>query len=177
MGSQQPFGASCRTGLLVLLLSSVPALPQSGICVLTQDKRNPNEKILRCGQELTITPAPGTVYRPAPVGNGALPTSVQLDSGALLIEFKPQKRREFQILTPEVIASIRGTRWAMEVKPGLTSTLVLRGTVVVARKDGTGQVAVGPGQGVDVSTAGQLQPITVKAWAPPRVKELLDRFR
>jgi hypothetical protein len=45
---------------------------------------------------------------------------------------------------------------------------------MVARKDGTGQVVVGRGQGVDVSTAG---PIEVKTWAPRRVKELLDRFR
>jgi hypothetical protein len=110
MGSRQPIGATLSTGLLVLLLSSVSALPQFGICVLTQDKRNPSEKILCCGQELTITPAAGTVYRPDPVSNGALPTSVQLDSGALLIEFKPKRRREFQILTPEVIASLRGAR-------------------------------------------------------------------
>jgi hypothetical protein len=118
MGSRQPIGATLSTGLLVLLLSSVSALPQFGICVLTQDKRNPSEMILCCGQELTITPAAGTVYRPDPVSNGALPTSVQLDSGALLIEFKPKRRREFQILTPEVIASLRGARWAMEVKLG-----------------------------------------------------------
>jgi hypothetical protein len=94
MGSRQPFGATLSTGLLVLLLSSVSALPQSRICALTQDKRNPSERILRSGQELTITPAAGTVYRPDPGSNGALPTSVQLNSGALLIEFKPNRRRE-----------------------------------------------------------------------------------
>jgi hypothetical protein len=57
MGLRQPFGATLSTGLLVLLLSSVSALPQSGICALTQDIRNPSERIPRCGQELTITPA------------------------------------------------------------------------------------------------------------------------
>jgi hypothetical protein len=156
-----------------------PALAQSGACVLSPNKRNPNEKILRCGSELTITPAPGTVYQPAPVGDDGLPKSVQLDSGALLIEFNVKRRREFQILTPEVVASVRGTKWAMEVKPGQTSTLVLRGEVAVARKDGPGEVVVGPGQGVDVSTprsTGAPEPIAVKRWAPRRVKELLDRF-
>jgi len=34
-------------------------MAQSGACVLTIDKRNPSEKILRCGSDLTITPAPG----------------------------------------------------------------------------------------------------------------------
>jgi hypothetical protein len=44
---------------------------------------------------------------------------------ALLLARGFQRRREFQILTPQAIASARGTKWAMEVKPGETSTLVL----------------------------------------------------
>ena len=63
------------------------ASAQSGACILSPDKRNPNEKILRCGSALTITPAPGTIYRPAAAADDGLPASVQLDSGALLIEF------------------------------------------------------------------------------------------
>jgi hypothetical protein len=35
-----------------------PALAQSGACVLSPAKHNPSEQILRCGFELTITPAP-----------------------------------------------------------------------------------------------------------------------
>jgi hypothetical protein len=156
---------------------------QSGACVLTTDKRNPTEKILRCGSDLTITPAPGTVYRPAAAGEDGLPASVQLDSGALLIEFHATRRREFQILTPQAIASVRGTKWAMEVKPGQTSTLVLLGQVTVTRKDVPDTVLVGPGQGVDISgnTVRSMNdpkpgPVAVKKWAPDRVKSLLARF-
>ena len=162
------------------------AWAQSGACVLTPDKRNPNEKILRCGSELTITPAPGTVYRPAAAAEDGLPASVQLDSGALLIEFHSKRRREFQILTPQAIASVRGTKWAMEVKPGQTSTLVLLGQVTVARKDAAeGEVVVGRGQEVDGSDPGntrsldrnaKLPPIAVKKSTPDRVKALLARF-
>jgi hypothetical protein len=113
---------------------------------------------------------------------------IELDSGALLIEFHFKRRREFQILTPQAIASVRGTKWAMEVKPGQTSTLVLRGQVTVARKDAAEEVVVGPGQGVDVSNAdagktvrsmsgsAKPAPIGVKKWAPDRVKALLARF-
>jgi ferric-dicitrate binding protein FerR (iron transport regulator) len=159
------------------------AMAQSGACVLSPDKRNPTDLILRCGSELTITPAPGTVYRPAPAGEDGLPASVQLDSGALLIEFHSTRRREFQILTPQAIASVRGTKWAMEVKPGQTSTLVLLGQVTVTRKDVADTVLVGPGQGVDISGStirsmsdAKPAPVAVKKWAPDRVKALLARF-
>ena len=80
--------------------AAAPAVAQSGACVLSPDRRNPNQRILRCGSELTITPAPGTVYRPAAAGDDGLPASVQLDSGALLIEFNSKRRHELQILTP-----------------------------------------------------------------------------
>jgi hypothetical protein len=180
----------CGAGVLLALWTCTfgSALAQSGACVLSPDRRNPNDQILRCGSELTITPAPGTVYRPAAAGEDGLPASVQLDSGALLIEFHSKQRREFQILTPQAIASVRGTKWAMEVKPGQTSTLVLLGQVTVARKDAAEEVVVGPGQGVDVSNgdAGKTvrsmngsakpAPIGVKKWAPDRVKALLARF-
>jgi hypothetical protein len=165
------------------------ASAQSGTCVLSPDKRNPADKILRCGTELTITPAPGTVYYPAPPGADGLPASVQLDSGALLIEFNSKRRHEFQILTPQAIASVRGTKWAMEVKPGQTSALVLLGEVTVARKDAAETVVVGPGQGVDLpgtegggtttrslNTGVKPPPIGVQRWTPERVKSLLARF-
>jgi hypothetical protein len=180
----------CGAGVLLALWTCTfgSALAQSGACVLSPDRRNPNDQVLRCGSELTITPAPGTIYRPAAAGEDGLPASVQLDSGALLIEFHSKRRREFQILTPQAIASVRGTKWAMEVKPGQTSTLVLLGQVTVARKDAAEEVVVGPGQGVDVSNgdAGKTvrsmngsakpAPIGVKKWAPDRVKALLARF-
>jgi ferric-dicitrate binding protein FerR (iron transport regulator) len=181
----RPAAYVCGAGVLLSLWAwaAAPALAQSGACVLSPDRRNPNQRILRCGSELTITAAPGTVYRPAAAGDDGLPASVQLDSGALLIEFNSKKRHELQILTPQAVASVRGTKWAMEVKPGQTSTLVLAGEVTVARKNDPEKVVVGPGQGVDISGLGrprsmygQPEPIAVRQWAPGRVKELLARF-
>jgi hypothetical protein len=175
----------CGVGILFSLAwVAAPVLAQSGACVVSPDKRNPTDKILRCGTELTITPAPGTVYRPAAAGDDGLPSSVQLDSGALLIEFRSKRRHEFQILTPQAIASVRGTKWAIEVKPGQTSTLVLTGEVTVARKTDPKTIVVAAGQGVDVTGLGlprsmsdaKPEPIVVKQWAPGRIKELLGRF-
>jgi FecR protein len=187
MASLQARSAAYVCGAVVLFSqwasAAVTAEAQSGACVLSRNPRNPNERILRCGSELTITPAPGTVYRPAAAGDDGLPASVQLDSGALLIEFNFKRRQEFQILTPQVVASVRGTKWAMEVKPGETTTLVLAGEVTVARKNDPEKVVVGPGEGVDVSSlgaprsvGGQQERMAVKQWEPARVNELLGRF-
>jgi hypothetical protein len=86
----RPAAYVCGAGVLVSLWAwaAAPAVAQSGACVFRADRRDPNQKILRCGSELTITPAPGTAYQPAAAGDDGLPASVQLDNGALLIEFK-----------------------------------------------------------------------------------------
>ena len=163
----------------VLFLSTClpipPALAQADLCVLIPDKHSPNDRILHCGTAVTVRPAPGTSYHPLDAGSDRPTSAVQLDSGALLIEFHPtQKRRNFQILTPQAIAAVRGTRWAMEVKPGQSSTLVLKGAVQVARANGAAAVVLRRGQGVDVTDAAG--PLQVKRWAPQRVKALLARF-
>jgi FecR protein len=195
---------ACRTAARLLCCAAASlaswvgvgsAAAQSEACILSPDKNNPSEQILRCGAELTITPAPGTVYHPAATGEDGLPPSVQLDSGALLIEFHAKDtaentatpHRDFQVLTPQVVASVHGTKWMMEVKPGQTSAVVLLGQVAIARKDAADAVMVGPGRGVDVTAAdpakiskskngSQPAPIAVKRWAPARVKALLARF-
>jgi hypothetical protein len=175
---EQPVGLRSLAAAVMLLavcLSSPSALAQAGACVLSADKGSPDDRILRCGTTLTVRPAPGTAYHPVGAGPSGAPGAVQLDSGALLIEFHPAgKRPNFQILTPHAIASVRGTVWAVEVKPGQSSVLVLSGVVRVARANGAAAVALRRGQGVDVTDAGG--PLEVKTWAPERVRALLARF-
>ena len=164
---------------LLMLLAALPAaaLAQGGGCVLTSDKQHPDEKILRCGADLTVRPAAGTVYHPFHAGAAGTPPAVELDDGALLIEFHAGKRpREFQILTPEAIASGRGTRWAVEAQSGRTSVLVLEGVVEVARvgANAGNAVLLHEGEGVDVKVGAE--PLVVKRWASERVNALLGRF-
>jgi hypothetical protein len=103
------------------------------------------------------------------------PDGARLDSGALMIEFMPRARlKNFQILTPHAIAAVRGTKWAVEVVPDRTSTLVISGTVEVMRPRGTRAALLHAGEGADVSAgAGR---IVVKRWARERVDALLARF-
>ena len=148
---------------------------QGSGCALLPDDRNPTEKILRCPNGLMIRTAPGTRYQLIDQGGRRRPDAAWLTDGALLIDLDSAGgAKTFQILTPDVIASVRGTRWAMEVTPKQTSTFVIAGAVVVARPEEKSGVVLGPGQGVDAAT-GQ-GPLTVRRWSAARVKALLARF-
>jgi hypothetical protein len=164
-------------GLCLLFCPPVlAAKAQSDVCALRPVKHNPAEKILRCGTEVTVQPAAGTVYHPVDPGERRPPAAIRLDDGALLIEFHPTGRqRDFQILTPLAIAAVRGTKWVVEATPGRTSSLVLTGAVSVSRTDGAATpVVLRRGQGVDVTPGGGL--LQVKSWGRERVRALLARF-
>ena len=101
--------------------------------------------------------------------------SVDLQAGALLVDAPRQRgKSRFEVTTPQAIAAVRGTKWAVDTKETRTSVLVLRGLVAVRRSAGPGQVVLGPGQGVDVDPGSD--PLVVKQWPQPRVDALLARL-
>jgi hypothetical protein len=169
----------CAAASALLLLATLvagPALAQSELCVLSADRQHPNENVLRCGKSLTVRPAANTEYHLNQSSPDRMPESIQLDSGALLIEYHPGKERTgFQIQTPHAIAAVRGTKWALDVTPDETACLTLSGVVAVRGQSSTNTVTLRPGDGVDV-TPGETM-LVVKRWKPARVKALLARFR
>jgi ferric-dicitrate binding protein FerR (iron transport regulator) len=168
--------------LSLWLCMPTSVLAQSGGCALVPDSRNPSEKILRCGSNLTIRSAPNTAYRLTNPDSRRQPGGARLDSGALLIEFTPNEgQRDFRILTPQAITAVRGTRWAVEVGRSQTSTLVLSGSVEVRRSSRRGaapgareSAVLGAGEGVDVAAGAG--PLVVKRWAQTRIDALMARF-
>jgi ferric-dicitrate binding protein FerR (iron transport regulator) len=98
--------------------------------------------------------------------------SVELSSKALLLEV-PKRETEFKVITPQAIAAVRGTRWAVDALEGKTSVFVINGRVAVGRRAGRHIVTLGPGEGVDVEATG---PLTVKRWPPARVSALMARL-
>ena len=171
---QRPFWLAAMAGAL-WLGASAQGLAQPAGCTLVPDDRNPSEKILRCGESIAIRDAPNTRYRLVGQNRRQGPTGVRLDSGALLIEFTPSERQKnFQIQTPHAIAAVRGTKWAVQVERGKTSTLVLSGTVEVTSPRATRSAMLHAGEGADV-TAGTRR-IVVKRWPQKRVDALLARF-
>ena len=100
--------------------------------------------------------------------------AVELDGKALLIEVTPKSGgNKFQVITPQAIAAVRGTKWAVDVAADKTSVFVVNGRVGVGRRTGSHSVTLRPGEGVDVEPGA---PLTVKRWAPARVSALLARL-
>jgi hypothetical protein len=100
--------------------------------------------------------------------------AVELDGKALLIEVAPKPGgNKFQVVTPQAIAAVRGTKWAVDVAGDKTSVLVVNGRVGVGGRTGGRGVTLRPGEGVDVEVGA---PLTVKRWAPARVSALLARL-
>jgi FecR-like protein len=106
-------------------------------------------------------------------GNGRV-DSIELSSRALLIEVpKKPGGNHFEVMTPQAIAAVRGTKWAVDAVEGKTSVFVVNGRVSVGRRAGAHHVVLGPGEGVDLEAMG---PLTVKRWRPARVAALLARL-
>lgn len=98
-----------------------------------------------------------------------------LKSGAIYIEDSSNgKRNPFQIRTPDAIASVRGTRWTVDVSGTRTSVFVVAGSVAVRRKSSNQRVLLQAGDGVDVEPT--VATLVVKQWSAARVEALLARF-
>ena len=130
---------------------------------------------LHCRGGLTIVVENGATYTlQSHSGNGNV-DSVDLQSKALLVDAPKQRGKDrFEVTTPQAIAAVRGTKWAVDSQETRTSVLVLRGQVAVRRRTADGQVLLGPGQGVDVDPGNG--PLVVKRWPQPRVDALLARL-
>lgn len=128
---------------------------------------------VHCDGGITIIAENGahyTLHR----GRSGRVDAVELDGKALLIEVPPKSGGStFRVITPQAIAAVRGTKWAVDVSGDKSSVFVVNGRVGVTRRTGGRGVTLQPGEGVDVEPG---VPLTVKRWAPPRVSALLARL-
>ena len=168
-----------RAGILALAWSSlltgyVAAQPANAGC--TASLSAAGTQTWRCDNGITIVAENGARFELKDANRDGHIDSVELSSKALLVEVpKKPGGNPFKVLTPQAIAAVRGTKWAVDVQDTRTSVLVLRGRVAVRRPSGGRQVQLGPGEGVDVDR-GSSQPLTVTRWGQPRVDALLARL-
>ncbi len=142
-------------------------------CVL--ERVGASQTVLRCRDGLAITPEVGARYSLVDRDGDGSVDAVRLQRKALLVD-APEGRSGsgFQVITPQAIAAVRGTRWAVDTAAGKTSVFVVRGRVSVQRPSASAAVVLGPGEGVDVEPG--TAPLTVRRWPPARAAALLARL-
>lgn len=133
------------------------------------------QQTLRCEPNVTIVAEGGAQYTLLDRDKNGQIDAANLGSKALLVDApKARGRAGFQVITPQAIAAVRGTKWAVDVAADKTSVFVVRGKVAVRRPSAGRGVTLGPGEGVDVDSGAG--PLTVKRWPPERAAALLARL-
>lgn len=158
---------------LALDIDTVSAQPANMGCSTTQGANA--TQTLRCRGDVTVVAEDGAKYTLQSHDKSGDVDTVDLHNKAVLVDAPKKTKQRLQVITPQAIAAVRGTKWAVDVQDTRTSVLVLRGRVAVRRPSGGRQVQLGPGEGVDVDRGGN-EPLTVKRWAHLRVDALLARL-
>jgi ferric-dicitrate binding protein FerR (iron transport regulator) len=175
MGCEWAFPKGVGALAILLLAASSPAevAAQDTGCLL-QLAGIPPRQIIRCRGGLTVEAAAGSDYILVDHGRDGIPDSATLRGGALLVNAPERSgKRAFQIHTPQAIAAVRGTEWAVDVAGEKTAVFVVSGLVSVRRLRGPA-VSLRPGEGVDVERG--TAPLQVKRWSAERAASLLARF-
>jgi ferric-dicitrate binding protein FerR (iron transport regulator) len=151
------------------------ALAQSEAGCTLQQVGGTQRQILHCGDGIAITAEAGARYQLIDRNRDGAVDKVSLSGKAILLDVDSARvEGGFQVVTPQAIAAVRGTRWAVDVQGGKTSVLVLRGRVAVSRPNTSAGVVLGQGQGVDVDGGAAL--LVVKTWPKARVSALMARL-
>jgi hypothetical protein len=140
-------------------------------CVLQQVAGTARQTLV-CQDGLTIIVEGGARFRILDRNRDGKADAVVLQRKALLLD--APSGQSFEVITPQAIAAVRGTKWAVDVGRGKTSVFVVRGSVDVSRPAARGGVVLRAGDGVDVERG--TAPLTVKKWGAARVAALMARF-
>ena len=165
--------ALLRCLAVAVCFAPAPGFAQALGCKLTTRPGPPAIEVLAC-DGLTIEAETTADVKVSNGAGGPSPDSAGVQGGAALVTVTPGRRTPFQILTPRAIASVRGTRYAVDDAPDRTSVFVERGIVQVARASGGSAVTLRAGDGVDVREGADA--LSVQRWSRTRVRGLMARF-
>lgn len=164
-----------RIVVILTVFWASAASPQSTNlgCSLEQ-RAGTSRQVLHCPGGVRITPEDGARYSLADRDQDGNADGVILRRKALLLDVPTGQTSGFVVVTPQAIAAVRGTKWAVDAQSGKTSVLVVDGRVAVQRPSSSAGVLLGPGEGVDVERG--TTPLTVKRWPAARVSALMARL-
>lgn len=161
--------------LLALLVFTHTALAQSQVpanCDVAM-AQNPQRQVLSCAFGVTIELEAATQMGFVGGADGSGPETIEMESGAILLEVTPGEDRP-QIRTPHAIAAVRGTVYVVDVQADLTSVFVIEGEVAVSHPGAEADaVILRAGEGVDVRDGAALE---ARPWPAERAAGLLARF-
>ncbi|MET1412907.1 FecR domain-containing protein [Roseibium sp. HPY-6] len=157
---------------LLITLSPQGAVAQSLVGCTASNLTDPPRIVYQCEGGVVLEAEAAAALGIVTSGADNRPTDVDVSSDAVLIEVAPGSG-PFQIRTPHAIAAVRGTVYAVDVEDGKTAVFVSEGEVAVSRPDGSDQVLLGQGFGVDVAPG---EPLVAREWGAERVRNLLSRF-
>jgi ferric-dicitrate binding protein FerR (iron transport regulator) len=173
-----------RSWISIAAALALPALVAGGGAVRAQDGTGgctveqvggTSRHIVRCRSGLSATAEAGASYAVLDRDRDGNADAMRLDSGGLLLEYSPKgSGGSVEVIAPQAIAAVRGTKWAVDAQPGRTSVFVVTGSVAVRRPSGGNTVTLHTGEGVDADQGGG--PLVVKRWGSARVSALLARF-
>ncbi|MEP1573540.1 FecR family protein [Roseibium album] len=156
--------------LVILPLQNLSAQTLTG-CTSTE-LADPARVVYQCPGGLILEAEAAAALGVTATATDGRPTEIDVSSDAVLIDIAPGSG-SFQIRTPQAIAAVRGTVYTVEVADGTTAVFVSEGEVTVSRSDGSDQVVLAAGFGVDVTPG---EPVVVREWGAERVRNLFDRF-
>lgn len=161
--------------LLVCALISVGgAAAQSNSPGCASENSAGGTQTLHCQGGVTIIAENGARFTLQTHGRGGGADAVELSGKALLLEVPAKASgNDFEVITPQAIAAVRGTKWVVDAAENKTSVFVVNGRVAVARRSGGRRVTLRAGEGVDVEGG---SPLTVKRWPSDRVAAVLARL-
>ena len=155
-------------------LLAIPAMAQPANFGCASKPTAQATQTLQCETSITIVTEDGAKFELRDRNRDGHVDSVELSNKALLVEVpKKSGGNQFNVVTPQAIAAVRGTKWAVDASDGKTSVFVVDGSVNVTRPAGGDEVVLKPGDGVDVEASGKL---IVKRWPPERIKALMTRL-
>lgn len=166
------YGAAALGFISAAGITAAPAQSTNKGCVFTQ-VGGTSRQVLRCSGGLKITPERGARYTLLDRNRDGDVDAVRLQSKALLLD-APKPPSGFEVDTPQAIAAVRGTKWAVDAARGKTAVFVVRGAVQVQRSAGGAGVLLKPGEGVDVDEGAGV--LVVKRWPANRVSALMARL-
>ncbi|MDP9811895.1 ferric-dicitrate binding protein FerR (iron transport regulator) [Rhizobium tibeticum] len=156
------------------LFASDAALAQASGCSMER-VAGTSRQVMRCVDGVTIIAEGGARFNVIDRNRDGRVDAVSLRNKAVLVDVDRAQRPDgFEVVTPQAIAAVRGTRWAVDVKSGTTSVFVVRGRVAVGRPSAGRRVTLNVGEGVDVTPGSG--PLTVRRWPPARAAALLARL-